>query len=426
MKKIITIALLCIVAFASCKKDDDEPSYGTVKGVITDAENASNLSGVLVSVYDPNTNTPKGITATSNSNGEYSIKIEVAGTYSLKLFKQGYESIPPAGMSAIVFTVELGKTISNDFEMYKSSVTNGGYISGKVSYNSSGISNTLVVASSGTIGFSAITDNDGNYTIFNVPAGSYTVKSWVSGYTSTEATATVTANTETKDVNLTLMQSTRYTVSGQISFLATGNIEVDVSLVHPVTKETIPGFSTKTVGGIYTISNVPNGTYIGRASFKNDTKVIDPDWIVKNGEPTVTVNGANAQRNFSVTGAVLLSSPTNDSISTEPIVVTTATPTFTWIAYSSTSDYIIEVSDASGKVIWGGFSNNWAQKNIAIPKNQLSIIYNSDGKASIPSLVSGKVYHWRIYSSKNDTNEPTGWKLISVSEDQMGLIKVEL
>jgi hypothetical protein len=45
-----------------------------------------------------------------------------------------------------------------------------------------------------------------------------------------------------------------------------------------------------------------------------------------------------------------------------------------------------------------------------------------DGKAPI-ALQPGQVYRWRIYASKNDIKELTGWKLISVSEDQRGLVK---
>jgi hypothetical protein len=62
-------------------------------------------------------------------------------------------------------------------------------------------------------------------------------------------------------------------------------------------------------------------------------------------------------------------------------------------------------------------------KNVII-SDGTSIIYNSDGTAS-QALESGNTYRWKIYASKDDTKEPTGWKLISSSEEQMGLFKVE-
>ena len=82
----------------------------------------------------------------------------------------------------------------------------------------------------------------------------------------------------------------------------------------------------------------------------------------------------------------------------------------------------IEVSDSKGVVIWGGFSTDWTIKNITIPSSQTSIVYNSDGLATV-SLEAGKVYRWRIYASK-DAGGGATWNLISSSEDQMGLIKV--
>ena len=131
-----------------------------------------------------------------------------------------------------------------------------------------------------------------------------------------------------------------------------------MALTHPITEETIPGLSTQTSSSSYSIVAVPDELYLARASYMNDGVVMDPDWIVKNGEPFVTVSGANATRDFSVTGAAKLVSPNNDASSTIP-VSSIAIPTFEWTKYAATSDYVIEVQDANGNVIWGGFSSNW-------------------------------------------------------------------
>ena len=66
-----------------------------------------------------------------------------------------------------------------------------------------------------------------------------------------------------------------------------------MALTHPLTKETIPGLNAITLNRDYTITNVPDGTYLARATYANDGKVIDPDWIIKNGEPLVTVSGGS-------------------------------------------------------------------------------------------------------------------------------------
>jgi hypothetical protein len=216
-------------------------------------------------------------------------------------------------------------------------------------------------------------------------------------------------------------------VSGAITFLATGNIEVDVALTHPATGETIPGLSVITTAQNYELTGVPDGTYLARASFNNDGIVMDPDWIIKNGEPFVTVSGGAVDRPFSVTNSVEVVSPSNTSTSVEPVVVTSTTPTFEWTPYSSTTDYVIEVSDANGNLIWGGIDTSGAEpiKSIIIPSSQLSVDFNSDGNASIAALELGKTYRWRVFASKDSNQSVVGWELISVSEDQRGLFTVE-
>jgi hypothetical protein len=238
--------------------------------------------------------------------------------------------------------------------------------------------------------------------------------------------ATVMIDNETSSTNLQLSSNASGIVSGQISFLATQNLEVDVALTHPGTGETIPGLSTQTSNYNYTISGVPDGEYIGRATYENDTKVVDPDRIIKFGEPLVVVSGSSLELDFDVTGAVKLIGPSNGMSDLQPIEVNSAAPMFEWTPYPSASDYVIEVSNSDGEIIWGGFNtdNDQPAKRITISSDQTSIVYNSDNSA-LESLEAGKIYRWRVYASKDDVQETSGWKLISVSEDQQGLILVQ-
>ena len=422
MKKQILITgilfLLVLTIAVSCKKED---TTGIVKGTITAVTSGEALGDVRIIVFDSQTNSPIGSTVLSASDGTFSIELD-PGTYYLNLSKQAYQKIPSIGVSPVSFTVELENETVRDYQMQTSSVTNGGLISGTVSNGTNGISGVLVIAETGSTGASSVTADDGTYTIYNVPAGSYTVKGYIFDYNSDEINVTVTANTESTENNITLIQGVSGSVTGAVTFLATDNGVVDVTLTHPITKETIPGLSTTTVdAGAYTIPKVPNGIYIARASYSNDTYVVDPDWIVKNGEPEVTVNNNTVTLPFSVTGAVTLTSPTNAMTTTVPVEITTAVPTFTWVAYASTNDYVIEVSDINGNVIWGGFTKEGSTitKNIIIPKAQLSIEFNSDGNAT-STLKTNTIYRWRIYASKDAVGDP-GWQLISSSEDQQGL-----
>lgn len=418
------IITLASTAFLGCSNDEGgpvAPSTGTLQGTITDATTLTGVAGIRIIVFDANTNAPLGSPTSTDNQGNYSIVIST-GTYYLKLYKQGYDEVPARGLSPIPLNVAAGKTTTYSVSMYRSAMTNGGFISGRVTASGAPVAGVFVVADDSINGFSSVTSADGSYFIFNLPPNIYGVKAWLAGYNSTDTTVNILANSQSANVNLVLTSGTAGSVNGKISFLATTNIEVDVTLTHPWTRETIPGLSTMTVNQTYTINNVPNGRYLARATYANDGKVVDPDWIIKNGEPFVTVTGGMATRDFSVTGAVTLLSPTNIGASTQMVDADTA-QVFRWEQYSSANDYVIEVINAQGRVIWGGFSNNWTVKNIVIPTNQDSVRFNSDGNAT-ERLMPGRIYRWKIYASKNDQREPTGWKLISTSEDQRGLIRI--
>ena len=428
MKKstFFSLLMVLVVVTFSCKKsNDNSPTTGTIKGTITDIASTQGIANVRIIAFNANTNEPSGNSVTTGNDGSYQIQLD-PGTYYLNLSKQGYNGIPAPGTTPVSITIETGKETAGNFQMTASSVTNGGTISGKVTTGNNALAGVLVVANNGTSGYSSVSGTDGSFYIYNVPAGSYQIKGFLSNYASVSVNASVTAGNESSNNNLALTNGVTGSVTGSVTFLATNNGEVDVTLTNPFTKETIPGLVTKTQGGIYTIAKVPDGTYIVKASFANDGYVVDPDWILRNGDPTVTISGNNASQNFSVTGAVKLISPTNDSTTTVPIQITGTTPTFSWTAYSSVSDYVIEVSDINGNVLWGGFTKSVSTitKNIIIPKSQLSIVYNSDSKA-VSALKSNVVYRWRIYASKDDNSSPTGWKLISVSEEQRGLFMIK-
>ena len=417
---LMMLALMLFVAWG-CKKEDEPVITGVVSGIITDANTDAALEGVRIIVFESNTNSPIKSLATG-ADGTYKTDL-LPGSYYLKLYRNGYDQVPPKGMSPMPFMISVGNELSKPYEMNPSAVQNGGYIKGKVSEGSVAVAGVLVVAEKDGVGYSAVTDAAGDYFIYNLPAGSYTIKGWVSGYSSEQQTVPVAAPAESTQ-NLQLTKGAAGAVTGTVTFLASNAKEVDITLVHPKTGEPIPGLITKSSQN-YTILNVPAGTYIARASFQNDERVVDPDWIIKNGEPVVTVSSGSVTRDFSLTGSVKLTSPTNLLGTTEPFVVTTATPAFTWVAYSSTSDYVVEVSDANGNVIWGGFRPGVVGpvKKVSVPSSQTSVVYNFDNTAT-SALIPGKVYRWKVYASKDDTKEAIGWKLISVSEDQMGLIQI--
>jgi len=418
----ILLALTLSFSFSCGGSSSSSPTTGTLTGTVTDAQSGTALTGVRVTCFDANTNSVVGSAVSTDSAGQYAFVL-APGTYYAKFSIQGYQNIPARGIAPLPLSVAAGQVVDHSVSMSASILTNTGLLSGTVTSGGVALANILVVAYDGTDGFSTVTDLEGNYTIYNVPAGTYSIQGWYAGYDSSEGSAAVTSGTETPDVDLVLTAGASGSVTGMITFLSTQNIEVDVSLTHPGTQETIPGLSTTTVSYNYTINNVPAGTYLARASFENDAKVMDPDWIIKNGEPFVTVLSSQVERDFSITGAVTLIGPTNSASSTQPLEVSGTSPTFSWTAYPSADDHVIEVTDQNGSVIWGGFNSDWSTRNIVIDKSETSVTYDFDSTASAP-LEVGKIYRWRIYASKDDAQEANGWKLISASEEQRGIIRI--
>ncbi|MTI39590.1 carboxypeptidase-like regulatory domain-containing protein [Fulvivirga lutimaris] len=421
------LAVLFLISIVTSCKDDDEgtPTVGTLKGIITDGSSTDLLADASVIVFNADDNAPVA-SLLSDGDGVYSIDLE-EGNYFVKVYRQDYLSVPAPGLSSIPFSIVVGQTTENDITLFPSNDTNVGFISGTVAAGGNAVPGALVVASNGTNAFSGVSDADGKFVIFNVTSGSYTVSAWLAGYNSDNIPVSVTTDSEATNTSVSLTQNASGSLSGQVRNISAGNIDVDVALVHPITRETIPGLIGRTTSQAYSLSNIPDGEYIARATFENDNRVMDPDRIFKFGEPQVTMTGAAESIDFDITNSITVNDPTNDASTTAPMEITSTTPTFSWTAYSSTSDYVIEVTDATtGQVIWGGFDTSGADpvKNIVIPSSSTSIDFNEDSNASISALEVGKVYRWRVFASKNDQNSPTGWTLISASEDQLGLIKI--
>lgn len=417
------LILFIFILVASCKKEDSNPTSGIIKGTISNLQGASVISGADIEIFNSQDNSPTTYSAVSGSDGLYSVTLP-EGTYLMKISKQGYASIPPEGISAIPVTVTSGQTVSVNYQMQASTVTNAGYVTGKVVAGTTPKSGVLVVLTGNGGTYCSTSGTNGVFTIYNVPAGSYTLKGVISLFNSTTINITITQNTKSTSSDIVLSSGAIGTVTGSISFLSTTNIDVDVSLVVPGTNSAIPGLKVMTSGGNYSIANVPNGTYIARASWVNDNKVVDPEWIIKSGEPLVTVNSNSINLDFSLTDAVSINTPSNSLTSLFPVEITTLTPVFSWNSYSSTDNYVLEVTDMNGNVVWGGISGNPLLRKVMVDKTQTTATYNFDQSGQ--PLQNGKIYRWRVYASKNDSGLALGWKLISASEPQMGLFKIKV
>ena len=256
-------------------------------------------------------------------------------------------------------------------------------------------------------------DENGDFTIFNVPAGDYTVKVYSKGKNySTEEVTVIDENITGLD--LEFLDTPLSTLNGQVNIVAAGGGKLTSIVMSPVSTfitswekgVLVPGLRAPDQGidpnisGAYTISGIPDGEYYILAAFENDFLVRDPDpniagtQLVKVKFPGVGDNYDVTIGNFKITSAVEIVFPG----ATEPELVS-SNPTFIWKMYPSAQKYDITVYNSQGIVQW--------EKEVASTGDTgYSVEY--DG----PPL-SG-YYQWVVMASK--ASGP-----ISMSEDLLGI-----
>jgi hypothetical protein len=287
----------------------------------------------------------------------------------------------------------------------------------------------LIVAESGAPpAITTIADAKGAFHIFNVAPGTYKVQAYSAGSNYTPVDVTVAAGTDSKDVSIKKAGAAAAKVSGSVSLVAgANNAGTSVVLVvestfkevkDPYVKfargEVPPGLrapspgTAPNVSGAWSIDGVPDGKYVILAGFENDGNVRDPDPNIS-GTSTVhiTVAAGAVQGTFDafkVTGAIAMNGP---GAADGPAELTSATPTFSWKAYSSTKSYDLTVFDGFGTPLW--------TKNAipAVTGGNNEVVYAG------PALKVGLVYQWRVAALGNAGNP------LSQTEDLRGLFQVK-
>lgn len=428
MKKTVYLMLLVLaaVSYFGCSDDDSpskpKPTYLTVHVYGKTVSDTIMIQNSNVVVYNAETNLSVARELT-DLNGSCTFEL-TSGNYYLEVTAQNYDPSPAPNVTPVPFFVTAHINNVQNRYLNENVVPNSGYIEGTVTPI---VNNALIIAEN-TLNadkrYGGVTGPDGYFVIYNVPFGSYTLDIFKAGYKlNGTAAATISNTVQHVNVPVTIMNYTGSNLTGNITFLATSDtLAVDIVLRDPVTKQVIPGMRTREDGGNYSLDSIPDGDFLAWASFENDGYVMDPDWIFKNpGALDLSFPADNGTvLPFSVTGSVKIVSPTNPADSIYAFMADSATPTFSWLAYSSAKEYIIEVRDINGNIVWGGFDASGVVQHQQILKENLSIQYNYDGSGS--ALVPGEIYQWKIYAD-NDTalNVQT---LISSSEDLRGIFQV--
>lgn len=223
---------------------------GTVQGTVTSG--GAPISSATVRIQQRNTIVATASTAT---NGGYTISGLAPGTYIVVITASGYQT------KMLGFTIAAGQTLTQDFVL----LTGAGSLIGTVtkSGTSDAIAGATVDVIQGviTIG-SATTQADGSYSITGLPPTTYTVRATASGYCTAAQGAIITANTtSTSDFALT---TNTVVIQGTVSALNTGN-PIPGATVNFIQGATLMGTALTDVNGQYSISTLAAGQYVVQA-----------------------------------------------------------------------------------------------------------------------------------------------------------------
>lgn len=421
-----------LVALAACGgggSSENVPT-GTLELAVIDGESAMPIAGARIIVIDGGTG--ESIDLLSSDAGGNASEIYETGALQLRVSTQGYSQSPPPGIPALPVQIVQGQTTSITVSLYALAASDRGLVSGQVT-DSQGLPAVaaLVVATAedGTL-LSTVSGPDGGYVLHNVPAGSVTLSAYLGGnnFPVTDPVSVIADEESTQDI--AAASTATGEISGHVSFSAISGDIIDITLLHPGTRDPLPGLRALTnAGGDYVLTGVPNGEFEIIASLENDGFVLDPDESVTQGVPIVQISESAPviTRGFKVTGSVQLTNPasTTDAIIPELGNI----PTFTWAkasSYASADYFAVEVVDESGETVWGGFdSANNFMPLVTIPQgNEPSVGYNSDGTATLAVLEQGRHYQLRVYAAVTDTNEAKGYRLLSAGETLDGIFRV--
>jgi hypothetical protein len=237
---------------------------GSITGTVMITGTSTGISGATVTV--------DSASATTASNGTYTLSSVPPGTHTITVTRSGYET------HTGTVTVTSGQNTSHP-TIYMTALP--GSITGtvRISGTSTGISGATVsigVASTTTAG-------DGTYTLSDVPAGTYTITVTATNYQTHTGSVTVTAgqNTSHPTIYLTL---TPGSITGTVMISGTSTAISGATVSIGVTS------TTTASNGTYTLSSVPPGTYtitVTKSGYQTHTGSVSVSAGQNTSHPTI-------------------------------------------------------------------------------------------------------------------------------------------
>lgn len=412
-----------------------------ITGVVYDLSlglDAGPIEGARVVPLDVN-GAPVGSAATTDVNGAYSVQVPaerdanlapVSGHVTLRADADGFATFPSGIRSAVPVDLSAATEVNagatqwvvasslTDVGLEPTSGAGTGRIHGNAAQATAG---ALVVAerADGTVR-TGVADASGDYVIFNVPTGDWTVQGYTQGVNYQPAPVAGLTDLEDRLVNLAVKNRAAAAVTGSIQ--PTGQnqpatLDTTVVLVVRATYdleldrgESPPGLVarlTNATGTTFHVAGVPDGEYTVLAAFGTDGYIRDVSGIGGTAPVEVLVeNGVmtSAPGAFKITGAVSFAdpgiSPSSGTVG-ETLVTDSATPTFAWKAYpSATGGFDLVVFDSLGTPVWAP---------ARLPAATLSTPYAG------AALEAGRTYQVRVTAYDVNGNA------VSRTEDLLGV-----
>lgn len=285
MRKFLSVVLggMLIILLAGCGGGGEESSDSTSS---EEYSISGTISGDVVSGVTVTLSGDGSSSTTTDSSGNYSFSNQAKGDYTVTPSLSGYTFSP----SSTSVTVSDSDEADIDFTSTTGSSSTTTYsISGTVSGDVvSGV--TIILSGDGSA--STTTDSGGNYSFTGASNGSYTLTASKTGYTFSPTSISVTvnsANVTGQNFTATIIASSTYTISGQVSGAAQSGVTITLS-------GTGSSYATTDSSGNFSFTGAASGSYTLTASKTGYT--FSP--TIRN----VTVSNANITgQNFTATAA---------------------------------------------------------------------------------------------------------------------------
>lgn len=382
-----------LLSIAACSGDDPPPAPPTVIQVsFVDRVSGAAVAGAWARVGDAGawTETTAGV-----------VRLEVgAGAHPVEVVAPGYLAWPPPFVAAPEVVAVEATTVTATIALDAVAQPAPGILRGKVMEAGAPAVGALVVAR-GSVDAAGWTDAEGGFVITNLPLGSYQVAALTRGKSSAAVTASADA-AGSASVEVSLESGGGVALTGDVT--GDGAASARLDLLHAASGRPLPGVDRSATGGRpFTIEGVPPGRYVLAAGIPTgDGWVTDPEPL-RRGPRIIEVADAPVS-NLEVGLA-----PSLGGLSPAAGEVVGATPSFAWDPLGGADFYVLELLDASGRTVWGGFdaTGNWRFRVLPTENPRAY-----DG----PALTARARYRWRVYAAAQDPQVPSGFSLIGASE----------